>query len=101
MKPGGISLGARKRYPPGPWGFPVIGHLPLFGRLPTETFLQWRHSYGDIFRIWMGAWPAVVVNGYRAVKKAADKPGDVFLDQPDFVTNKALREAFNERQQTL
>ncbi|XP_052807560.1 cytochrome P450 1A1-like [Mya arenaria] len=91
----GISLAARKRYPPGPWGFPVIGHLPLFGRLPTETFLQWRHSYGDIFRIRMGAWPAVVVNGYSAVKDAADKPGDVFSGRPDFVTNKALREAFN------
>ena len=55
----------RKPYcAPGPWGFPVVGHLQLFGQRPTDTFKIWRKKYGDVFRIRLGSWNAFVLNGH-------------------------------------
>ncbi|XP_053380077.1 cytochrome P450 1A1-like [Mercenaria mercenaria] len=82
----------RKRYPNGPVGLPVLGHLPFFGKSPPITFSRWRQKYGDVFRIRMGSWNTVVVNGFEAIKEAAEKPDDAFSGRPDFVTQKLLQQ---------
>ena len=76
---------------PGPWGLPVIGHLPFFGKDPTVTFRKWRQKYGDVFRVRMGSWDTIVVNGYNAVKEAMVKQGDDFSGRPDFLSIKAVK----------
>ncbi|XP_052765377.1 cytochrome P450 1A1-like [Mya arenaria] len=79
-----------KRYANGPWGLPIIGHLPFFGQSPPETFAKWRAQYGDVFRIRLGSWNAVIVNGYNAVKEASEKDDD-FSGRPAFVTQDVLK----------
>lgn len=85
-----------KRYPPGPWGFPIVGHLPLFGEYPPAVFQTWIETYGSVFRIRMGSWNTVVVNGFEALKAAAELPGDAFSGRPHFVTMQVLSERIGE-----
>ena len=71
-----------KNYPPSPWGFPVVGHLPLFGSYPPAKLQEWSKQYGDVYRIRMGAWDAVVINGYSAIKDALERSDDAFSGRP-------------------
>lgn len=91
-----LWLNKRKLYPKGPIGLPIFGHLPFFGRYPPGTFSRWRHKYGDVFRIRMGSWETVVVNGYKAIKEAAEKPDDAFSSRPDFTTLNILQKVNGE-----
>ena len=86
---------SKKRYPPGPWGFPIIGHLPFLGGKTEKTFIKWWEQYGDVFSFRLGSWNAVMINGYDAIKDAADRSDDVFSDRPQLVFNKVINdEAF-------
>ena len=87
--------------PPGPWGFPIIGHLPFFGGNLPKIFRKWRQQYGDVFRIRMGMWDAVVINGYSAVKEALEKYGDTFSGRPDFLTARLLTKERNGSEDSL
>ncbi|KAL4234971.1 cytochrome P450 1B1 [Mactra antiquata] len=82
----------RGKSPPGPWGLPILGHLPFLGEQPLKTFAKWRNKYGNIFRIRMGSWNTVIVNGYAAIKEAAEKPGDAFSCRPHFTSQRVLEE---------
>ena len=86
---------SRKRYPPGPRGFPFVGHLPLLGESPELKYLKWQKKYGDVFSIRLGSWNTVIVNGYEAVKDAADRKDDVFSGRPEFATQIAIKEAYD------
>jgi len=80
----------KQRSPPGPWGLPVLGHLPFFGPSPPKTFARWQQTYGHVFRIRLGSWRTVVLNGYDVIKEAADK-GDDFSGRPGFVTQDIIK----------
>ncbi|XP_046561767.1 cytochrome P450 1A2-like [Haliotis rubra] len=71
---------------PGPWGYPVLGHLPLLGTEPHVTFQKLRMKFGDVFRIQLGTWPALVINGKKAIKEALVEQGDAFSGRPQFYT---------------
>lgn len=90
------NLLTNKRYPKGPIGFPIVGHLPLFGSYPPTVYMKWWKSYGDLFSIRMGSWNTVVVNGYSAIKAAAELPEDAFSGRPNFVSMQVLAERHNE-----
>jgi len=88
-------LKQKRRYLPGPWGIPVLGHLPFFGPSPPRTFARWRQKYGNVFRIRLGSWKTVVLNGYDVIKEAADKDND-FSGRPGFVTQELLQSVYGE-----
>ena len=87
-----------KRYPPSPWGFPIVGHLPLLGRYPPAKFKKWREIYGDVYQIRMGAWNAVVINGYPAIKDAMERPDDAFSSRPRFFIFDALKKVCGDQE---
>ena len=89
-----------KRYPPGPWGLPLVGHLPFLGSYPPQTFQKWQKTYGDVFRIRMGSWVTVVLNGYSAIKDAMDRKDDVFSSRPQFFSFQVLKK-LNDGYDTL
>ncbi|XP_067681665.1 cytochrome P450 1A1-like [Haliotis asinina] len=76
--------------PPGPWGFPVLGHLPLLGKDPYVTFMRMRERFGNIFKIQMGSWSAVVVNGKQAIREALLNSRDDYDGRPQFMSAKLL-----------
>ncbi|NXA51129.1 CP2J2 protein, partial [Nothocercus julius] len=55
--------------PPGPIPLPVFGNLWLLNfKLRRETLAELTNIYGNIYTVWLGQSPVVVLNGYKAVK---------------------------------
>nr|XP_020667157.1 cytochrome P450 2F2-like [Pogona vitticeps] len=60
----------RQKLPPGPTPLPIIGNLWHLGFVvKQESLLKLKDTYGNIFTMWMGQTPVVVLNGYEAVKE--------------------------------
>ncbi|KAI8494246.1 hypothetical protein Bbelb_280060 [Branchiostoma belcheri] len=73
----------KRRYPPGPRAWPIVGNLRDLAPGQHRVFAEWRLKYGDVFTVWLGPRPAVVLNGQDAVKEALQKHGDIFSSRPD------------------
>jgi cytochrome P450 len=48
--------------PPGPRGYPLVGHLPYLARDPLGFFRSCADEYGDIVSLRLGAWPTLLLN---------------------------------------
>uniref|UniRef100_A0A3Q0S9X5 Cytochrome P450, family 2, subfamily X, polypeptide 9 n=1 Tax=Amphilophus citrinellus TaxID=61819 RepID=A0A3Q0S9X5_AMPCI len=77
-------------FPPGPPVLPLLGNiLQLNLENPLKDFERLRKSYGDVYSIFIGRKPAVVINGMKAVKEAivtkatdfAGRPQDMFINE--------------------
>ncbi|XP_025950590.1 cytochrome P450 2J2-like [Dromaius novaehollandiae] len=59
----------RSQLPPGPIPLPIIGNLWLLDfELRRETLAKLTNIYGNIYTVWLGQSPVVILNGYKAVK---------------------------------
>ncbi|XP_076471759.1 cytochrome P450 2B5-like [Babylonia areolata] len=71
-------------FPPGPGGaLPILGHFHLLGRDPRAQFRAWRQAYGDVFGLYMGGRPMVVLSGQHVLREALVRQADVFSHRPD------------------
>ncbi|CAH2292083.1 cytochrome P450 2G1-like [Pelobates cultripes] len=74
--------------PPGPTPWPVIGNIHQINKLaPYETFTQLGKKYGDVFTIYFGWKPVVVLHGYDTLK-------DALLGQADDFSGRAIVPVF-------
>uniref|UniRef100_A0A669EL93 Cytochrome P450 2F2 n=1 Tax=Oreochromis niloticus TaxID=8128 RepID=A0A669EL93_ORENI len=78
-----------KNFPPGPPVLPLLGNtLQLSLENPLKDFERLRKSYGDVYSIFIGPKPAVIINGVKAIKEAmvtkasdfAGRPQDLFVN---------------------
>ncbi|XP_061577109.1 cytochrome P450 2F2-like isoform X2 [Cololabis saira] len=78
-----------KNFPPGPPVLPILGNLlHLSSDNPLKDFERLNKSYGDVYSLFMGPKPAVVINGLKAMKEAivikatdfAGRPQDLFIN---------------------
>ncbi|XP_030587496.1 cytochrome P450 2B4-like [Archocentrus centrarchus] len=78
-----------KNFPPGPPPLPLLGNiLQLSLDNPLKDFERLRKSFGDVYSIFIGPRPAVVLNGVKAIKEAmvtkasdfAGRPQDLFVN---------------------
>ncbi|XP_018422664.1 PREDICTED: cytochrome P450 2B4-like [Nanorana parkeri] len=87
-----MSLGLlqrRGKLPPGPIPLPLLGNiLQLSGGSIVTKLVNMRKKYGDVFTVYLGSRPVVVVNGYKAVK-------EVYLDRADDFLARGDTETFN------
>uniref|UniRef100_A0A8C7ZB08 Cytochrome P450 2F2-like n=1 Tax=Oryzias sinensis TaxID=183150 RepID=A0A8C7ZB08_9TELE len=78
-----------KNFPPGPPVLPMLGnllHLSLDN--PLKDFDRLRNSYGNVYSLFLGPKPAVIINGFKAMKEAmvikatdfAGRPQDLFVN---------------------
>uniref|UniRef100_A0A914UV68 Cytochrome P450 n=1 Tax=Plectus sambesii TaxID=2011161 RepID=A0A914UV68_9BILA len=67
-----------KKYPPGPFPFPVVGNcLSLDPEAPHESIAAFGRKYGPIFTVWLPK-PHIVISDYELMKQALVKDGDNF-----------------------
>ncbi|XP_035695358.1 cytochrome P450 18a1-like [Branchiostoma floridae] len=81
-----VSRGKRRRtgtFPPGPPGWPLLGHLPLLGRRPHVKFSEWSREYGPVLGVRLGPRRVVVLNDYESAREALVVRADVFSSRPD------------------
>ncbi|XP_069898980.1 cytochrome P450 1A1-like isoform X2 [Dipodomys merriami] len=70
--------------PPGPWGWPLIGHVLTLGKNPHLALTRLSQQYGDVLQIRLGSTPVVVLSGLDTIRQALVKQGDDFKGRPDF-----------------
>ncbi|XP_076878160.1 cytochrome P450 2K4-like isoform X3 [Brachyhypopomus gauderio] len=66
-----IRIQRPKNFPPGPRPVPIFGnlfHLNLIN--PLKDFERLAQQYGNVYSMYIGGRPAVVLNGFKAVKEA-------------------------------
>ncbi|XP_056001667.1 cytochrome P450 1A1-like [Ostrea edulis] len=84
------ALLSRSKSIPGPWGFPIIGHMSLLGKNPLKKFEYYRAKYGDVYKIQLGVWPTVIINGHDTVRKVLSEQSDSFAARPPFNSFKSI-----------
>ncbi|XP_058136271.1 LOW QUALITY PROTEIN: cytochrome P450 2B4-like [Dasypus novemcinctus] len=69
----------RGHLPPGPWPLPFLGNiLQIDHKSFLGSFQTLRRKYGDVFTIYLGRQPAVVLCGYEALREALVDQGEAF-----------------------
>ncbi|XP_069910755.1 cytochrome P450 1A1 [Oryctolagus cuniculus] len=68
---------------PGPWGWPLLGHVLTLGKNPHVALARLSRRYGDVFQIRLGSTPVVVLSGLDTIKQALVRQGDDFKGRPD------------------
>ncbi|XP_048225030.1 cytochrome P450 1A2-like [Perognathus longimembris pacificus] len=68
--------------PPGPWGWPLVGHALSLGRSPHLALAGLSRRYGDVMQIRLGSTPVVVLGSLDAIRQALVRQGDAFKGRP-------------------
>nr|UWY61445.1 cytochrome P450 43963 [Bufo gargarizans] len=70
--------------PPGPTSLPILGNcLQLSKGDIVKSLLKLSEKYGEVFTIYLGSRPVIVVTGYKSVKEVYVDRGDDFLGRGD------------------
>uniref|UniRef100_A0A5F9D7J2 Cytochrome P450 n=1 Tax=Oryctolagus cuniculus TaxID=9986 RepID=A0A5F9D7J2_RABIT len=70
---------AHGRLPPGPSPLPVLGNLLQMDRKGLlRSFLRLREKYGDVFTVYLGSRPVVVLCGTDAIREALVDQAEAF-----------------------
>uniref|UniRef100_A0A6I8N6D8 Cytochrome P450 family 1 subfamily B member 1 n=1 Tax=Ornithorhynchus anatinus TaxID=9258 RepID=A0A6I8N6D8_ORNAN len=72
------------RTPPGPFPWPLVGNLVQLGSAPHLALGALAGRYGSVFRLRLGARPAVVLSGQRAIRQALLRQAGDFSGRPAF-----------------
>ncbi|KAM9808156.1 cytochrome P450 2D14-like [Neosynchiropus ocellatus] len=72
-----------QNFPPGPPPIPILGNLlHLNLESPIEDFETFARKYGNVFSIFIGSRPTVVLNGLKAIKEALVTKAADFSGRP-------------------
>lgn len=71
----------------GPTPLPIIGSLHLLGKYatPFEGFSALSKIYGNMYSIYLGSSPCVVVNSYPLMKEVLIRKGIAFGGRPNYL----------------
>ena len=71
-----------KSFPPGPIPLPVIGNIHLIGSEPQKSLKALAKKYGDVFSVYFGGWPVVVISNIEAAKESLIQKATDFAGRP-------------------
>ncbi|XP_032659771.1 cytochrome P450 2J6-like [Chelonoidis abingdonii] len=73
---------AHRHLPPGPTPFPILGSLwQMNFKVDHDSFNKMAEVYGNIFTLWLGHTPGVVLHGFQAVKDGLNTHLEEFSGQ--------------------
>ncbi|CAH1774834.1 unnamed protein product [Owenia fusiformis] len=68
----------------GPLQLPIFGSIFQIGSRPHLAFTRMAATYGQVYQVFIGTKPVIIVNGYRAMKEALLGNGKDFASRPMF-----------------
>ncbi|XP_036447059.1 cytochrome P450 2B4-like [Colossoma macropomum] len=82
---------SRSRYPPGPKPLPFVGNMPEIMKDPMGSIRSMK-KYGEMFSMYMGRQPVIVLNSLQLFKETFVQNGAVYAGRPaepilDWITN--------------
>lgn len=83
------------KLPPGPKGFPIIGHIHLLGKNPHQDFHRLSQKHGEIMHMRLGSLPIVVVSSPATAELVLKTNDAVFSDRPHYLS--ITRLTYNHR----
>ncbi|CAD6240667.1 unnamed protein product [Miscanthus lutarioriparius] len=72
----------RRRLPPSPRGFPILGHLPLLGPLPHRKLWAMAQAHGPVMLLRFGRVPTVVASSAAAAQEVMKTHDLAFASRP-------------------
>uniref|UniRef100_A0A3B5BH53 Cytochrome P450 2F2 n=1 Tax=Stegastes partitus TaxID=144197 RepID=A0A3B5BH53_9TELE len=82
-----------KNFPPGPPTLPIVGNLlQLNLHNPLEDFERLRKTYGNVYSLFLGPRPAVIISGLKTMKEAMVTKGADFAGRPQDLFNNDVLE---------
>ncbi|KAG7956762.1 hypothetical protein I3843_11G140000 [Carya illinoinensis] len=81
----------KKKLPPGPTGFPIIGNLLAIGDTPHESLAKLAKKHGPLMTVRLGFVPTVVASSAEMAREILQKNDQAFLGRamPDAVAAEA------------
>uniref|UniRef100_A0A667WJS2 Cytochrome P450 2F2-like n=1 Tax=Myripristis murdjan TaxID=586833 RepID=A0A667WJS2_9TELE len=74
-----------KNFPPGPTPLPIFGTIfSLNLQNPLKDLERLRKCYGNVYSLFIGSTPAVVINGFHATKEALVTKAADFSGRPHY-----------------
>nr|DBA17016.1 TPA: hypothetical protein GDO54_002533 [Pyxicephalus adspersus] len=72
-----------KGFPPGPPAMPILGNiLQMDFANPLQDLKRFSKQYGQVYSIYLGFTPAVVIQGFKDLKEVLVNKGVDFADRP-------------------
>ncbi|KAL3679229.1 hypothetical protein R1sor_022185 [Riccia sorocarpa] len=78
------------RLPPGPPGWPVLGHLLILGSRPHLSLMKLSQKYGPLMFLKLGSVPLVVASSARMAKILLRTQDHIFAGRPPSLTGEVL-----------
>ncbi|KAI5617280.1 cytochrome P450, family 2, subfamily X, polypeptide 9, partial [Silurus asotus] len=87
-----VRIQRPKNFPPGPQPLPIFGSLfDINIKNPLKDFKMFAERYGNVYGLYLGRNPAVVLNGFKVIKEALVTKSADFSGRPQniLVTHKS------------
>ena len=72
----------RRKLPPGPFPWPIVGNIPSLGTHPHVTYAKMAERYGNIFTVYVGSARMVVVTNAALAKEVLLVKDAKFASRP-------------------
>jgi hypothetical protein len=99
----GRMLWLRRRLPPGPFPFPIVGnHYQITKDRPWIQWAEWAKYYDNpLTTIWVGREPRIIVQDAWVASDLLEKRADIFSSRPRLVVMGDVVDATTTNQTTL
>ncbi|KAM3319865.1 cytochrome 71AU50 [Capsicum chacoense] len=77
-----LNIYKRKKFPPGPRGLPILGHLHLLGEKPHQDLQKLAKKHGPIMHMRLGLVPTIVASSADAAEKFLKTYDHIFASRP-------------------
>ncbi|OIT22419.1 PREDICTED: cytochrome P450 84A1-like [Nicotiana attenuata] len=77
-----LSKSRRKRLPPGPTGWPLIGNMMMMDQLTHRGLAKLAQKYGGVFHLKMGYVHKIVVSGPDEARQVLQEHDIIFSNRP-------------------
>ncbi|KAL3322186.1 hypothetical protein AABB24_039692 [Solanum stoloniferum] len=77
-----LNIHKRKKFPQGPRGIPILGHLHLLGKKPHHDLQNLAKKYGPFFYIRLGLIPTYIASSVDTAEKFLKTYDHIFATRP-------------------